>query len=101
MNDYAQNIKSSQVVLVEFFATWCPHCQKMMPVMAEIREKLEDKIGIFQYDIDKYEQLSDDNKIETVPTFIVYSRVKEVWRRSGEVDMEVILNKLRDAADGL
>ena len=95
MNDYAQNIKSSQVVLVEFFATWCPHCQKMMPVMAEIREKLEDKIGIFQYDIEKYD------KIETVPTFIVYSGGKEVWRRSGEVDMEVILNKLRDAADGL
>ncbi|MDE7370460.1 MAG: hypothetical protein K2N07_01710, partial [Desulfovibrio sp.] len=25
--NYAQMTKEARVVLVEFFATWCPHCQ--------------------------------------------------------------------------
>mgnify|MGYP000785344423 FL=1 len=26
-------LQSSGNVLVEFFATWCPHCQRMMPII--------------------------------------------------------------------
>ena len=24
-------------VLVEFYATWCPHCRKMMPVVDDVK----------------------------------------------------------------
>ena len=26
-------LKGDKLVLVEFFATWCPHCQKMRPIL--------------------------------------------------------------------
>ena len=28
-------LQSSGNVLVEFFATWCPHCQRMMPIIKQ------------------------------------------------------------------
>ena len=37
--NYNEIINSNKVVLVEFFASWCPHCQRMMPVVAEVKEK--------------------------------------------------------------
>ena len=101
MKEFERNIKSTPVVLVEFFATWCPHCQRMMPVVADIRDQLDSKVNVFQYDIDQNEDLASANSVETVPTFIVYRDGNEVWRNSGEMAEATLLTKLRDAADGI
>lgn len=34
-------LKSSGNVLVEFFATWCPHCQRMMPIINEVADRVQ------------------------------------------------------------
>ena len=38
--DYNSIINSNNVVLVEFFATWCTHCKRMIPVMEEVKKLL-------------------------------------------------------------
>ena len=83
--NYNEIINSNKVVLVEFFASWCPHCQRMMPVVAEVKEKLGDRASVYQFDVDKYQQLTEENDVEAYPTFIVYKDGKEVWRSSGEM----------------
>ena len=35
--DYNEVINSEPVVLVEFYASWCPHCQRMMPVVEQVK----------------------------------------------------------------
>ena len=34
-------LQSSGNVLVEFFATWCPHCQRMMPIINEVADRVQ------------------------------------------------------------
>ena len=51
--DFNDLIRSSKVVLVEFFATWCPHCQRMMPIVAQIKELLDYQAEVHQFDIDR------------------------------------------------
>lgn len=88
---YKDAIRSTTVVLVEFFATWCPHCQKMMPVVDEIKQSLAGKVNVYQFDIDKYQGLDDENNVEVVPTFIIYVDGREVWRQSGEMTKDQIM----------
>ena len=83
--NYNEVINSSKVVLVEFFASWCPHCQRMMPVVAEVKEKLGDRASVYQFDVDQYPTLTEENNVEAYPTFIVYKDGHEVWRSSGEM----------------
>lgn len=92
--NYTDIIKSDRVVLVEFFASWCPHCQRMMPVVEQVSELVEGKATVYQFDIDKYSDLSDSEKVETVPTFIIYQSGKEKWRHSGEIDGQLLLSKI-------
>ena len=48
MNELQKALEGSLPVLIEFYATWCPHCQRMMPVIAELRDDLDGKAETFQ-----------------------------------------------------
>lgn len=93
--NYTQIISSTNVVLVEFFASWCPHCQRMMPIVAQIKELLAGQVDVYQFDIDEYAELAQREGADSVPTFIVYKGGKEVWRESGEIDGQVLLSKIQ------
>lgn len=95
MSDYRSLINSAPLVMVEFYATWCPHCQDMMPVVAQIRELIGDSAQIYQLDIDKNEAAAEAEGIEATPTFIIYRDGRQVWRYAGEMDGNVLLQKLQ------
>ena len=92
---YSDVINSSNIVLVEFFASWCPHCQRMMPIVAQIKELLAGQVNVYQYDIDENSELASAEGADSVPTFIIYRDGKEVWRESGEIDGQVLLSKIQ------
>lgn len=93
--NYNQVINSSAKVLVEFYASWCPHCQRMMPIVADVKEREKGKVAIYQYDVDKYPKLTDENRVESYPTFILYNGGKEVWRSAGEMPEQELLEVIQ------
>ncbi|MCM1318964.1 MAG: thioredoxin family protein [Muribaculaceae bacterium] len=93
--EYTEAIKSTPVVLVEFFATWCPHCRDMMPVMDQIKELLKGTVDVYQLDIDLNQELSEVEEVNATPTFIIYKDGKLVWRESGEMDGQFLLDKVQ------
>ena len=92
--DYNDLINSNEVVMVEFFATWCPHCQKMMPVVEQLRQLVNGNVDIHQLDIDRNGEAANAAGVESVPTFIIYKDGREQWRQSGEIDGEVLLSRI-------
>lgn len=95
MATYDQAIRSKSVVLVEFYATWCPHCQAMAPVVEEVREILGDSAAVLQLDIDKNKEAADAEEVEATPTFILYKEGRQVWRHEGEIDGNALLQKVQ------
>ena len=93
--NYNEAINSSKVVLVEFYASWCPHCQRMMPIVAQIKELLEGQVNVYQYEIDENAELANQEGADSIPTFIIYKDGKEVWRESGEIDGQLLLSKIQ------
>lgn len=92
---YDETIKKTPVTLVEFYASWCPHCQRMMPVVEQVKELLSNSVNIIQLDIDQNQESANSNNVESVPTFIIYKDGKEQWRHSGEIDGNDLLNKVQ------
>lgn len=86
------------LVLVEIYASWCPHCQRMMPVVEDIKMLLDGQANVYQFDIDENQELADNLDVQSIPTFIVFNGGEEVWRGSGEMEGSALLAHIRDAA---
>jgi len=67
----------------------------MMPVVEQIKILLDGSADVYQFEIDENRELADAQKVESIPTFIVYKDGKEMWRRSGEIDADVLLSEVR------
>ncbi len=91
--NYTELINSRPEVLVEFFATWCPHCQRMMPVVEQVKELVGDRVSIVQLDIDQNQDAASEADVQSIPSFILYKDGKEVWRQSGEMEGEAKLTR--------
>lgn len=48
MIDIGRMINGSHPTLLEFYATWCPHCQKMMPIVEDLKELYAGSANIIQ-----------------------------------------------------
>ncbi|MDE7181129.1 MAG: thioredoxin family protein [Muribaculaceae bacterium] len=95
--EYNDLINSAPVVLVEFYASWCPHCQKMMPIVEDIKALLADNLKVVQLDIDENQELADNANVKSIPTFLLYDGGKLVMRESGEMTAETLLRKIQEA----
>lgn len=95
---YDQAINQAPLVLMEFYASWCPHCQKMMPIVEQVKELLDGTATVVQLDIDQNEEAANAANVQSIPTFIVYKNGKEQWRHSGEMAGEALVAKVQQFA---
>lgn len=82
------------VALVEFFASWCPHCRRMMPVVADVKALLAGRANVYQFDIDENNEFANELDVSSIPTFIIYKDGEEMWRSTGEMDGSVLESKV-------
>ena len=71
-----EKLANADWVMAEFYATWCPHCQRMKPVVEEFKKLMEGTA------------LTDFYTIEATPTFILLRKGQQLWRQSGELTLE-------------
>lgn len=83
MEKLSDIIQSSQLTLVDFYATWCGPCRMMHPVLEQLKKELGDSIRIVKVDVDKHEAVAMQMRIQSVPTLMIFKEGEMKWRQSG------------------
>ena len=83
-----EKLANGDWVMAEFYATWCPHCQRMKPVVEEFKKLTEGTLEVVLVDIDQEPALTDFYTVESTPTFILFRKGQQLWRQSGELPLE-------------
>lgn len=62
--------KHALPVIIDFYATWCPPCKALAPLLEELAEEYAGKIEIYKVDVDQEEELTALYNVRTVPTLL-------------------------------
>lgn len=83
--------KSGGKVLVEFFATWCPHCKHEQPIIEALGIEETESVPIYQVDIDQEPRLAELYAPDGVPTYVLFDNGVVVRTLSGEQSLNDLL----------
>jgi thioredoxin 1 len=93
-SNFATIINSEKPVLIDFFATWCGPCQMLSPVLKQVKEALGDRISIIKIDVDKNQPMASQYQVRGVPTMMLFQNGKQLWRQSGVLSKEEIIQTI-------
>ena len=88
-------IKSGQLVLVDFYATWCGPCKTMSPILEDVAAQMQGDAKVIKIDVDKNPAISNAYKIQSIPTLILFRHGKPLWRQAGVVSSSEIIKKIK------
>lgn len=95
MSKFSELINQDTPVLVDFFAEWCGPCKMLAPLLKQVKDELGDTISIIKIDVDKNQALAAKYQVRGVPTMLLFKNGKQVWRQSGLLQKEEIINIIK------
>jgi thioredoxin 1 len=91
-------LQSDKPVLVDFFAEWCGPCKMMAPILKQVKDEVGDSATIIKVDVDKNPAAAHQFQIQGVPTLILFKNGQPIWRQSGVVPKNALVNILKGNA---
>ena len=95
MNNFEGHIMGEKPVLVDFFATWCGPCKLMGPVLRQVKDKTGERATVLKLDIDQNPYYTRLYSVHSVPTLMLFRKGRVLWRKSGVVSSQEILEQLK------
>jgi len=91
---FKELIAGKKPVLVDFYATWCGPCKAMQPILEEVARQTDGKVKIIKVDVDKNPSAAMNYQVRGVPTLILFQNDKLIWRQSGVVPTQKLVQVL-------
>ena len=91
-------LKSTQPVVVDFWAEWCGPCRMIAPALEEIAGSLNGKVKIVKLNVDESPVTAQKYGIMSIPTLMVFKNGEPASRQVGAAPKQKLEQWINSAA---
>lgn len=91
----AEVLKFPGSVIVLFWAPWCGHCQRLLPIFDELARQYAGSVKFVKVELEKNPGISSRYQVQSVPTMILFKDGRISNRILGAVPKDQIEYNLR------
>lgn len=94
----AQVLRSTEPVLVDFYASWCPPCTTLAPVLERLAAEYEGEVKFVKVDVDEESQLAGRYDVSGLPTLVLFRDGVVVDRIVGSAAPNTLRSRINSLA---
>ncbi|GMV50092.1 thioredoxin [Nitrospirales bacterium NOB] len=76
-------MKSSELVMVDFWAVWCGPCQMVAPIVDELAKEYAGKLKVRKLNTDENPEIAGRYQVMSIPTILFFKNGQAVERLVG------------------
>jgi len=97
-NDIQTLLKEKEIVVIDFWASWCGPCKRLSPIIEELGNEYNNETTfIGKANVDDHRELATELKIRSIPCIVFFKNGEEVERTVGvksKPTLEAMINKI-------
>ncbi|MDR0575127.1 MAG: hypothetical protein LBG96_14105 [Tannerella sp.] len=86
VEQFRRIIASEPYILASFGSGYCGGCRRLVPVVDALKKEYAEQLKTVEIELEENPAIIKDQKIEALPTLILFRQSKPVWRHKGFIN---------------